>query len=162
MPEPEVGSVGKPDLQILLQDLAEARRDIHEERRNSARVIAGERERARWEIERLKKESDEKVKTFEKENEALARALGRIQAEIDGLRLENAVLKSNGKAAPVAPVTAAEKPAESTPGSAPGMPAAQVGGPVGTPLGAPKVTIIPPSGPALGKVPIRPEGGETV
>lgn len=150
--------VGKIDAQLLLQNLAEAQRGLQDERRNSQRAIAGERERARWEIERLRKESDEKVLSFQKENEALARALGRHQQELDILRLENAVLKSERSTVKIErdtpPLQAghAGQPAPISPGNwVPGNQIAQ------------KTVVIPTGTPALGKpVNLRPEGSDPV
>jgi septal ring factor EnvC (AmiA/AmiB activator) len=89
----EIPDIKKPDLQILLQDLAQARRDVYEERRNTDRVVAAERERARWEIEKQRSEGGEKIKSLERENDALSRAIGRIHGENDRLREENALLR---------------------------------------------------------------------
>lgn len=112
-PQMEVPSLRVPDVQLLVQDLAQSRRDIFEERRNSSNRIAEERERSRWEAERLRSEFGSQIKGLEHENEALVRAVGRIQGENDRLREENAVLrltKTNGhvEEKPAAPV--AEKP----------------------------------------------------
>jgi hypothetical protein len=98
-PQMEVPSLRVPDVQLLVQDLAQSRRDIFEERRNSANRIAEERERSRWEAERLRSEFGAHIKSLERENEALVRAVGRVQAEVDHLREENAILrvsKGNG------------------------------------------------------------------
>lgn len=82
-----------PDIQVLLQDLAQSRRDLFEERRNSGNKIAEERERSRWEQDRLRSDFHSRIKNLETENEAIVRAMGRLQGENDRLREENAVLK---------------------------------------------------------------------
>lgn len=112
-PQMEVPSLRVPDVQLMVQDLAQSRRDLFEERRNSANRIAEERERSRWEAERLRAEFGAQIKGLENENEALVRAVGRIQGENDRLREENAILrltKTNGHVEdkPAAPV--ADKP----------------------------------------------------
>ena len=169
--EPQV--VGKIDVQVLLQNLAESQRGILEERRNSARAIAEERERTRTQLERQKRDHDDKVRTVEKENEALARALGRAQSEVDTLRLENAVLKNGNHKAPIAekeapaqpapqPVGQPQAPFMGGPAPVPGTMYSQSGRPL-QPVAPPKVTVVPPAEPSLGKsVPMRPEGSETI
>lgn len=92
-PSGEIPDIRKPDLQILLQDLAQSHRDVQEERRNKARDVASERERARWEIEKVRSEAGEKFRELERENEALIRAIGRLQGENDRLREEVAILR---------------------------------------------------------------------
>lgn len=99
-PQMEVPSLRVPDVQLLVQDLAQSRRDLFEERRNSGNRIAEERERSRWEGERLRAEFGTQLKSLESENEALVRAIGRMQGENDRLREENAILrltKTNGQ-----------------------------------------------------------------
>lgn len=108
-PQMEIPSLRAPDIQLLVQDLAQSRRDLFEERKNSANRIAEERERSRWEMERLRVEFGGQIKSQEKENEALIRAVGRIQGENDHLREENAILrlaKANGHVVTEAPVPA--------------------------------------------------------
>lgn len=92
-PQMEVPSIRVPDVQFMVQDLAQSRRDLFEERRNSSNRLAEERERSRWEAERLRSEMNAQIKGLERENEALIRAVGRIQGENDHLREENAVLR---------------------------------------------------------------------
>lgn len=113
-PEIQVPSFRAPDVQMLVQDLAESRRALIEERRNSQNRIAEERERSRFEIEKIRSESSSLVKALEKENDALLRGLGRLQAESDKLREENAILrhaKSNGQAEEKTPAAPAPAPA---------------------------------------------------
>jgi hypothetical protein len=93
MGDPFVPEVPKADLQVLLQDYAQSRRELFDERKNSARTIAEAREHTRWEIDRVRVEAAQKVKILESENEALARALGRLQVENDRLREENVILR---------------------------------------------------------------------
>lgn len=92
-PAMEIPSFRTPDVQLLVQDLAQSRRDLFEERKNSGNRLAEERERSRWEIERVRAEMGSQIKGFSFENEALIRAIGRLQKEIDHLREDNAVLR---------------------------------------------------------------------
>lgn len=82
-----------PDLQMVLQDYAQARRELGEEKRNGERKLLEERERSRWEAERLRSEYEIKLKAIEHENWALVRAIGRINAENDRLREEVAIAR---------------------------------------------------------------------
>jgi hypothetical protein len=112
-PQMEVPSLRVPDVQLLVQDLAQSRRDIFEERRNSSNRIAEERERSRWEGERLRAEFGIQIKDLQSTNEVLVRAIGHVQAENDHLREENAVLrvaKSNGHTEAVAAPPEAQQP----------------------------------------------------
>lgn len=105
-PQMEIPSFRAPDVQLLVQDLAQSRRDLFEERRNSANRQAEERERSRWEVERIRTELGAQIKAFASENEALIRAIGRLQGENDRLREENAILrhgKTNGQVEEKAP-----------------------------------------------------------
>jgi septal ring factor EnvC (AmiA/AmiB activator) len=106
----EIPNFRAPDVQVLVQDLAQSRRDLFEERKNSANRQAEERERSRWEIERVRTELGNEVKSLGAENQALVRAIGRLQAEADRLREENALLRhsKNGHVEE----KPAEKPAE--------------------------------------------------
>lgn len=92
-PAMEVPTLRAPDIQLIFQDLAQSRRDLFEERKNSANRIAEERDRSRWEGERLRAEFGVQLKSIEHENEALMRAVGRLQGENDRLREENAMLR---------------------------------------------------------------------
>ncbi len=109
-----VPNIRVPDIQVLVQDLAQSRRDLFEERRNSQNRIAEERERSRWEAERLRKEFGTQIEGLKSENTALVRTVGRLQAENDHLREENAILrhaKTNG-AVEEKPAQVAEAPAK--------------------------------------------------
>lgn len=95
----DIPDIRKPDIQVLLQDFAQARRDVYEERRSGDRRVSEERERSRWEMERLRADLSEKLRRAEKENDALIASLGRLHSENDRLREEVAILKmaqSNG------------------------------------------------------------------
>jgi hypothetical protein len=112
-PQFEIPSFRAPDVQMLVQDLAASRRDLFEERKNSQLRIAEERERSRFEIEKIRSESNAQIKSLERENDALLRGLGRLQAENDGLREENAALRhsrSNGHVEEKAPPAPAPVP----------------------------------------------------
>ena len=110
-PSMEIPNFKFPDVQLLVQDLAKSRRDLFEERKNSANKIAEERERSRWEIERVRTELGGDIKSLNSENEALVRAIGRLQRETDRLREENAVLR-HGKTNGHVEEKPAEKPVE--------------------------------------------------
>lgn len=138
-----------PDVQMLIQDLAESRRAVIEERRNSQNRIAEERERSRFEIEKIRAETSAQMKALEWENEALLRGLGRAQAQVDELREENALLrhaKSNGHveektpAMPVAPALDLASQFNRPPAKTM-VPLA--GQPKGVPRGAQQVTLQP-------------------
>jgi septal ring factor EnvC (AmiA/AmiB activator) len=162
MAEQFVPEVPKADLQILLQDFAQARRDLFEERKNSERAIAGERERAKWEIERMRSETAQKVKVLEGESEALARALGRLQIEVDRLREENAVLRVKQAEAAVAAPPKAEDQKDPREPKAPDSRAVEAMVPVGmAPAFLPmhRTALVPPPDAKLGKsVPVVPPG----
>lgn len=111
-PQMEIPNFRAPDVQLLVQDLAQSRRDLFEERKNSANRQAEERERSRWEMERVRAELGAENKALGSENGALVRAIGRLQREADSLREENAILrhgKPNGNELVEKP---AEKPVE--------------------------------------------------
>lgn len=157
-PAMEIPSFKAPDVQLLVQDLAQSRRDLFEERKNSGNRLAEERERSRWEIERVRTEMGAQIKGFNFENEALIRAIGRLQKEIDHLREDNAVLRhvklsgAPGEERGVTPEKTSEKqdvvssmtrvpmkssvplvmPAVPAPGVHPVMPRSQVMGPFPT------------------------------
>lgn len=103
-PAPAIPSLRTPDIQLLMQDYAQARRELSEEKRSSDKRVAEERERSRWETQRLRTELEAQIKGLERENEALVRTVGRIQGENDRLREENAIFrftKTNGHTAAV-------------------------------------------------------------
>lgn len=110
-PQMEIPNFRAPDVQLLVQDLAQSRRDLFEERKNSANRQAEERERSRWEMERVRAELGAENKALGSENGALVRAIGRLQREADQLREENAILR-HGKTNGNEPEKPAEKPAE--------------------------------------------------
>ncbi len=143
---PEIPDIKKPDIQLLMQDNAQARRELFEERRHTQKRVEEERERARYDVDRVRTDLTAKLKSAERENDALITALGRLREENDQLREEIAVLKiskSNGHV----PVPAAAEPREllETRSS---IPSPIQLGPVGT--SAP-VLLMPPPGPKLGK-----------
>lgn len=138
--------IRKPDLQVLLQDLAQARRDVYEERKNTDRVVGAERERARWEIEKVRSEAAQKIRDLERENDGLARSIGRLQIENDRLREENAIMR-HSKLAPVAPEKPVEREAQPMQLPVQSYPARPIN----------STTLVPPGGPALGKtIPVDP------
>lgn len=158
-PAMEVPTLRAPDIQLIFQDLAQSRRDLFEERKNSANRIAEERDRSRWEGDRLRAEFSAQIKSIEHENEALMRAVGRLQGENDRLREENAMLrltKTNGhvEERPAAPV--ADKPQTSV---------QPVRGTKGlevqlvmpsSPMGAKPAAMPPSQGMPTGTVPVMP------
>lgn len=88
-----IPDIRKPDIQLLMQDLAQSRREVFETRREIDRRVTEERDRSRWEQEKIRKELSDKLRDAERENNALITALGRLRGENDALREENAVLK---------------------------------------------------------------------
>lgn len=88
-----IPDIRKPDVQLLMQDLAQSRREVFETRREIDRRVSEERDRSRWEQEKIRKELSDKLRDSERENNALITALGRLRGENDALREENAVLK---------------------------------------------------------------------
>lgn len=101
---PALVDVSKVDVQFVMQNLMQAQKSLAEDRRAYEKRLQEERENAAREIARIRREADLELVELRQESGALARALGRNQAEVDRLREENAVLRS--KLAP------AEKPAE--------------------------------------------------
>jgi len=146
---PEIPDLKKMDLQMLMQDNAAARREASEARREIQKRVDEERDRARYEINRVRADLDDKLKKAERENDALIDALGRLRQENSALREENLILKidrSNGYSAAPEP-----KETDMRPSAIP-MPMAV--GPVGS---GPTVPMVPIPRPALGKpVPPKP------
>lgn len=139
--------IRKPDLQMLLQDLATAQRTLFEERRHAERRVAEERERSRWEQERLRSELGEKLRDVERQNEVLVRTLGRFQAENEHLRVEIAVAqaeRTNGYPVPHEPQQRKDVPTV----------VATPSGPIPVPT-SPKLPVVPPQDPVLGARPLR-------
>lgn len=100
---PEIPEIKRPDVQLMLQDLAQARRDLYEERRHGEKRVFEERERSRWELERVRTELTTKMSDIDRQNDALIRSLGRLQADNDRLREEVASLRltrANGHTEP--------------------------------------------------------------
>ncbi len=139
----EIPDIKKPDIQLLMQDNAQARRELFEERRHTQRRVEEERERGRYEVEKVRNELTEKVKRAERENDALITALGRLRQENDTLREEIAVLKISKSNGHVAPPSDSREAAER-----PGVPSPIALGPVGT---GPFVPLMPAAEPKLGK-----------
>lgn len=94
----ELPEIRKLNLQMLLQDLASQQRTLFEERRYSERRLQDERERSRYEQERIRTEYGAKLLEAEKQNEVLIRTLGRVQQENDHLREQVAVLRMTATA----------------------------------------------------------------
>lgn len=107
----ELPSIQKPDVQLLLQDLAAGHRTLYDERRKFERDLAYERERARYDQERIRDEYGARQREVERQNEVLIRNLGRLQGDNDALREELAVLRSKMLSAPAPAAIPAEDPA---------------------------------------------------
>ena len=88
--------IRKPDIQLLMQDLAQSRREVFEARREADRRVKDERDRSTWEQDRIRTEYGNKLRDAERENDALITALGRLRGENDSLRGEISVLKFIG------------------------------------------------------------------
>jgi len=138
---PEIPDLKKLDLQMLMQDNAAARREVYEARRETQKRVDEERDRARYEIDRVRADAAARQKRSDLENDALIVALGRLREENDALRQENILLKvaRNGHA------SADAREPETRPSSIP-MPMAV--GPIGS---GPTVPLVPVPGPTLGK-----------
>lgn len=144
---PEIPDIRKPDIQLLMQDNAQARRELFEERRHTQRRVEEERERGRYEVEKVRSELVDKLKRAERENDALITALGRLRQENDDLREEIAVLKItkvNGHSTSVP----AEAPKDPPIPERSGFPTPIAVGPVGS---GPYVPLMPVAEPKLGK-----------
>lgn len=137
---PEIPDLKKMDLQMLMQDNAAARREASEARREIQKRVDEERDRARYEINRVRAELDDKLKKAERENDALIDALGRLRQENSALREENLILKIGRNGHSAEPSVQEMRP------SAIPMPMAV--GPVGS---GPTVPMVPFPGPPLGK-----------
>ena len=112
-PGTELPEFRKMDVQVLLQDLATSHRTLYDERRNYERQLLQERDRSRFEQERIRDEYGTRVREVEKQNEVLIRNLGRVQGESDHLREELAVLRfklSTVQATPAAAPAVATEP----------------------------------------------------
>lgn len=145
---PEIPDLKKIDLQMLIQDNAAARRELYEARRETQKRVDEERDRARWETERIRAEAAAKQKKSDLENDALIVALGRLREENDALRQENLLLKVVGRNGHAAEA----KEPELRPSAIP-MPMAV--GPVGS---GPTVPMVPLPGPTLGRpAPVPPK-----
>jgi|FLYN01.1.fsa_nt_gi regulator of replication initiation timing len=148
----EFPEMRKLDVQMLLQNLAEARREVSEERRHAERRVAEERERSKWEQEKIRKELSDRLAELERQNEALVLTLGRLQSENHRLREEVAYLRvlvntrTNGREGPKA--SEGEK-ADSQRSSS---------NPFGRPSLGSIVPLNPQTAPPLGRVPIVPFG----
>lgn len=82
----EIPDLKKLDLQLLVQDFAQARRDIFEERRNSEKRISEERERSKFELDRTMAYYESKLKDVESANKALIGLVAKMQHDIDQTR----------------------------------------------------------------------------
>lgn len=149
-PQFEIPTFRAPDVQMLVQDLATSRRDLFDERKNSQLRIGEERERSRFEIEKIRTEANAQIKALERENDALLRGLGRLQAENDSLREENATLRhsrSNGhveEKAPPAPAPTQDVISQLTRTPGKTMVPLVIQGVQGVPRGAMPVMLQPP------------------
>lgn len=141
--------IRKPDIQMMLQDLAQSNQTIFRERRDFERRLADERERSRWEQDRIRTELGEKLRQGERENDVLVRALGRLQAENERLREELAVaraFRANGTSGSASPPAEPPAPQATT-------------GPVHVPV-HPKGAVAPmPGTPKLSVFPVAPQLG---
>lgn len=170
-PAMEVPTLRAPDIQLIFQDLAQSRRDLFEERKNSANRIAEERDRSRWEGERLRAEFGAQIKSVENENEALMRAVGRLQGENDRLREENAMLRLTKTNGHVEERPAAAPAPEKVQDVSAYVSALSRGGPKrmevalmmpSNPMGAKPVAMPPAQGMPVGTLPVMPPPPGTV
>lgn len=105
--------IKKPDLQMLLQDHASTQRALADERRNSDKKIADERETAHWKEERLHDGYTSKLRDLESQIRALLGIIGDLRQQNDQLRIDIAVadVRNRMSAAPVPPPAPAGTPA---------------------------------------------------
>lgn len=138
--------IRKPDLQVLLQDLATSHRTLFQERRDAERRIAEERERSRWEQDRIRTELGDRIRDSERQNEVLVRTLGRLQGENERLREEVAIMRAKGNGHAETPATPPAAPQLAPAPTAPPKP-------MGTPVHkASFVSVVPPQNPLGGTV----------
>jgi hypothetical protein len=105
--------IKKPDLQMLLQDHAATQRALADERRNSDKKIAEERETAHWKEERLHDGYTSKLRDLESQIRALLGIIGDLRQQNDQLRIDIAIadVRNRTSAAPVPPRAPAGTPA---------------------------------------------------
>lgn len=84
----EIPDLKKIDVQLLIQDFAQARRDIYEERRSSEKRVSEERARSKWDMDRMRDDYQAKIKDLELGNKALIGLLSRMQHDLDQIREE--------------------------------------------------------------------------
>ena len=84
----------KLDAKDLIDRLTKANTENQEIRRNADRKLAEASEKHRVQLDQLRGTTANHIRDVEAENKALLRSLSRLQAEADGLRNENIVLKS--------------------------------------------------------------------
>lgn len=83
--------IKKPDLQMLLQDHAATQRALADERRNSDKKIAEERETAHWKEARLHEGYTAKLRDLESQIRALLGIIGDLRQQNDQLRIDIAI-----------------------------------------------------------------------
>ena len=105
--------IKKPDLQMLLQDHAATQRALADERRNSDKKIAEERETAHWKEERLHEGYTSKLRDLESQIRALLGIIGDLRQQNDQLRIDIAIadVRNRISTAPVPPPAPAGTPA---------------------------------------------------
>lgn len=84
----EIPDIKKLDFQVLIQDLAQSRHALYEEKRYGEKRVNEERARSEWAMERMRVELQEKIKDLELGNKALIGLLSRMQSDVDALRAE--------------------------------------------------------------------------
>lgn len=77
----------------LLDRLQKAMADMQSQRRDSERKLHDLDSKWKSDIDRLRAVTAEHARSLKGENEALVKSLARLQADVDGLKEENAVLK---------------------------------------------------------------------
>ena len=82
------------DLQILLQEHTQLLRTLNDERRNSERRIVEERERSRWNEEKIRAEAKAKIGELENQIKVLLKMLSDQEQTISSLRGDLLIAKS--------------------------------------------------------------------
>lgn len=115
------------DPQELMRQISDRERALQEERKHSERRVAEEKDRSRFDMDRLRAATSQHVKDIEAQNAALVRSIARLQADLDRLSIENTTLRirleqaSNGRHPEPPAATPQEAPAGIPPQAIPAI-----------------------------------------
>jgi hypothetical protein len=141
--------IKKPGGGDFVPELLRAQEQIREERRQNERLIVRERERASFEIGKIRQEADKRVTDILQENRTLLRTLARLQTEKEALEQDVMMLRAklslheNGHV----PAVHARPVAQAQGGISLVHPDAQKLGPLAVPLGPSTAGFSPFQGP---------------